>query len=84
MSPTEGTDIFSVLTTADQHGQSSSEVDRFLDGFQAAPLVWQVERLENVGEGGVMPANSLDRCLQVQETVLLGFLKKQLEFSTKE
>jgi hypothetical protein len=61
---------------------NSSKVDRFLDSFQAAPLVRQVERLEYMGEGGVMPAYSLDRGLQVQETVLLGF-KKQLEFSFK-
>jgi hypothetical protein len=52
---------------------NSSKIDRFLDGFQAAPLVGQVERLEYMGEGGVMPAYSLDRRLQVQETVLLGF-----------
>jgi hypothetical protein len=61
----------------------SSKVDRFLDGFQAAPLVGQVERLEYMGEGGVMSAYSLDRRLQVQETVLLGFKTKWLEFSTK-
>ena len=49
----------------------SSEVDRFLDGLQAAPLIRQVERLEYVGEGSVMAAHPLNRGLQVQEAVLL-------------
>ena len=46
-------------------------VDGLLDGLQAAPLVGQVEGLEDKREGRVMAADALDRGLEVQEALLL-------------
>lgn len=42
-----------------------SVVDHLLDGLQALPLVWDVERLKDVREGGVVTTHSEDWGLQV-------------------
>jgi len=52
--------------------KACSEVDKSLDGLQAAPLVGQVERLKDVGEGCVVAAHPLYRRLQVQEALTLN------------
>ena len=55
-------------------GQLSNDVlvvGHFLDGLEAAPLVGQVERLEDMWEGSVVAAHTLYWCLQVEEAVLL-------------
>ena len=46
-------------------------MDDPLDGVEAAPLVGQVERLEDVRERRVEAGHPLDGRLQIQETFVL-------------
>lgn len=46
-------------------------VDHPLDCIEALPLVWDVEGLKDVWEGGVVPADPGYRSLQVKEALLL-------------
>lgn len=48
-----------------------SVVDHPLDCLKALPLIWDVEGLKDVREGGVVTADSSDRGLQVKEAFLL-------------
>lgn len=48
-----------------------SIIDQFLDTLQASVLVGQVERLEDVREGGIPASDPRDGCFQVEEAFLL-------------
>lgn len=55
-------------------------LDDLLDGFEATQLVWQVERLEDVGEWSVPACDASDRSLEMQEAL---FLDGRGEFSAE-
>lgn len=46
-------------------------VDHLLDCLKALPLVWDVEGLKDVREGGVITTDPSDGSLQVKEALLL-------------
>lgn len=48
-----------------------SVVDHLLDCLKALPLVWDVEGLKDVREGGVVTTDPSDGRLQVKEALLL-------------
>lgn len=48
-----------------------SVVDHLLNCFKALPLVWGVEGLKDVREGGVVTADPADGSLQVKKALLL-------------
>lgn len=50
---------------------TASVVDHPLDCVEALPLVWDVERLKDVREGGVVTTHPADGSLQVEEALLL-------------
>lgn len=51
-------------------------VDHPLDCIKALPLVWDVEGLKDMREGGVVTTDPADGSLQVEETLLLQAKKE--------